>query len=65
VSSPAPGWICSTRWRSCGPELAEAVALRDVLGLPYAEIAALQQVPEGTVKSRIHDARARLRQLLA
>ncbi|MBB5873993.1 RNA polymerase sigma-70 factor (ECF subfamily) [Allocatelliglobosispora scoriae] len=47
-----------------GPELAEAVALRDVLGLSYREIAALQEVPEGTVKSRIHDARRRLRERL-
>ena len=43
------------------PEFAEAVALRDVLGLSYGEIADLQQVPEGTVKSRIHQARQQLR----
>jgi RNA polymerase sigma factor (sigma-70 family) len=47
------------------PELAEAVALCDVLGLSYAEIAALHHVPEGTVKSRIHQARRNLRRLLA
>jgi RNA polymerase sigma-70 factor (ECF subfamily) len=47
------------------PELAEAVALRDVLELSYAEIAALHQIPEGTVKSRIHQARRDLRKLLA
>jgi RNA polymerase sigma factor (sigma-70 family) len=47
------------------PELAEAVALRDVLELSYAEIAALHRVPEGTVKSRIHQARRELRTLLA
>ncbi|GAA3927859.1 RNA polymerase sigma factor [Actinoplanes auranticolor] len=46
------------------PELAEAVALRDVLDLSYAEIAALHRVPEGTVKSRIHQARRELRKLL-
>jgi RNA polymerase sigma factor (sigma-70 family) len=46
------------------PELAEAVALRDVLGLSYAEIAVLHRVPEGTVKSRIHQARRELRKLL-
>src|SRR5689334_11911243 len=46
------------------PELAESVALRDVLDLSYAEIAALHQVPEGTVKSRIHQARRELRKLL-
>jgi RNA polymerase sigma-70 factor (ECF subfamily) len=46
------------------PELAEAIALRDVLGLSYAEIAALHRVPAGTVKSRIHQARRELRKLL-
>ena len=45
-------------------EPAEALALRDVLGFSYREIAALQGVPEGTVKSRIHQARIQLRTLL-
>lgn len=45
-------------------ELAEAVALRDLVGLSYGEIAVLQQVPEGTVKSRIHQARRQLRKRL-
>lgn len=49
---------------SLSPEVAESVALRDVLGLSYREIGALQDVPEGTVKSRIHDGRRRLRQHL-
>ncbi|WP_422770351.1 RNA polymerase sigma factor [Plantactinospora sp. WMMC1484] len=44
-----------------GPELAESVALRDVLGLPYREIAVLLDLPEGTVKSRIHQGRRQLR----
>jgi RNA polymerase sigma-70 factor (ECF subfamily) len=47
-----------------GGEVAESVALRDVMGLSYREIAELQRIPEGTVKSRIHDARKRLRHLL-
>ena len=43
------------------PDYAEAVTLRDVLGLSYGEIAALLEVPEGTVKSRIHESRRQLR----
>jgi RNA polymerase sigma factor (sigma-70 family) len=45
--------------------LAEAVVLRDLLDLTYQDIAALTAVPEGTVKSRIHQARAALRTRLA
>jgi RNA polymerase sigma-70 factor (ECF subfamily) len=43
------------------PEYSEAAALRDVLGLSYGDIAALLDIPEGTVKSRIHEARRQLR----
>jgi RNA polymerase sigma-70 factor (ECF subfamily) len=46
---------------SLPPDYAEAAALRDVLGLSYGDIAALLDIPEGTVKSRIHEARRRLR----
>ncbi|MBO4163887.1 MULTISPECIES: RNA polymerase sigma factor [Micromonospora] len=46
------------------PEVAEALTLRDVLGLPYREIATLLDVPEGTVKSRVHLARRQVRQRL-
>ena len=44
-----------------GPVLAEPLALRDILDLPYDEIAVLLRVPVGTVKSRIHEGRRRLR----
>jgi RNA polymerase sigma-70 factor (ECF subfamily) len=49
-------------------ELAEALraplVLHDVEGLPYAEIARILRVAEGTVKSRIHRARRALRRQL-
>ncbi|MGN9805981.1 RNA polymerase sigma factor [Micromonospora sp. L32] len=47
------------------PELAEAVTLRDVLGLNYREIAALLDLPEGTAKSRVHLARRQVRQRMS
>ena len=40
------------------------LVLHDVEGLPYAEIARVLGVAEGTVKSRIHRARRALRRQL-
>ncbi len=47
------------------PNLVEPLMLRDVYGLPYAEIALLLDTPLGTVKSRVHDARRMVRPLLS
>jgi len=46
------------------PDLAESVVLRDVVDLSYRDIAVLLAVPEGTVKSRIHQGRSVLRRHL-
>jgi RNA polymerase sigma-70 factor (ECF subfamily) len=43
------------------PELREVVALRYFADLPLEQIAASQEVPLGTVKSRLHTAMNRLR----
>ncbi len=40
------------------------VALRDIEGLSYEEIVEITELPEGTVKSRLHRARERLADLL-
>lgn len=46
---------------SLEPEFREALILRDVEDLSYEEIAQITGVPDGTVKSRIHRARAQLK----
>jgi len=43
------------------PELVAPLVLRDICQLDYREIAVHLAIPEGTVKSRIHQARADLR----
>jgi RNA polymerase sigma-70 factor, ECF subfamily len=46
------------------PEFRAPVVLKDVLGYSYEEIAAMIDAPVGTVRSRIHRGRARLRAVL-
>jgi RNA polymerase sigma-70 factor (ECF subfamily) len=46
------------------PDLVEALVLRDIQQLEYADIAELLGIPLGTVKSRIHQARQVVRPLL-
>ncbi len=46
------------------PELREAVILRDLQQLEYAEIQSVLSVPEGTVKSRINRGRIELARIL-
>jgi RNA polymerase sigma-70 factor (ECF subfamily) len=46
------------------PELREAVILRDLQQLEYAEIQHVLEVPEGTVKSRINRGRIELAKIL-
>jgi len=63
--------LTAERWREVERELAAlptpyrlAVVLRDVEGLAYQEVASLLGVPEGTVKSRLHEGRRLLRRRL-
>ena len=46
------------------PDLREAVVLRDLQDMDYAEIAQVLEVPEGTVKSRINRGRLELARAL-
>jgi RNA polymerase sigma-70 factor (ECF subfamily) len=47
------------------PELRSTFLLREVEGLSYHDIAEALQVPEGTVGSRLNQARRELRQILS
>ncbi len=46
------------------PSFRECLVLRDVEDLSYDEIGAITGLPEGTVKSRIHRARAQLKEIV-
>jgi RNA polymerase sigma-70 factor (ECF subfamily) len=46
------------------PSFRECLVLRDVEDMSYEEIGAITGLPEGTVKSRIHRARAQLKELV-
>jgi len=46
------------------PSFRECLVLRDVEDLRYDEIGAVTGLPEGTVKSRIHRARAQLKEIV-
>ena len=50
--------------RALPPQYREVVYYRDVEGLSYKEIAALAEIPYGTVVSRLHRGHQRLRHLL-
>ena len=53
-----------TAIRQLPPEFKVVVVLCDVEGLSYAEVAEVEQVPIGTVRSRLSRARSKLKQLL-
>jgi RNA polymerase sigma-70 factor, ECF subfamily len=47
------------------PERRAVIALRDLQGMDYAEIADVLAIPIGTVRSRLHRARIELKEILA
>ena len=58
------GQQVQTALKRLSPELREAVILRDLQQLEYAEIQQILEVPEGTVKSRINRGRIELARIL-
>jgi len=72
-SSPGPDIALERRelkrrvWegiRMLGVQDREILVLREFQGLTYAEIAVVLEIPQGTVMSRLHQARRRLREKL-
>ena len=51
--------------QTLSPDHREVVTLREIDGLSYEEIARVLNVPRGTVESRLHRARAELRERLS
>ncbi len=58
--SPEGGAELSAGLDALSPKLREALLVVEVLGYRYREAAVILGVPEGTVKSRVHQARVRL-----
>jgi RNA polymerase sigma-70 factor (ECF subfamily) len=52
-------------WTLLGEEHRVVLSMHDIEGYSLVELAAIMEVPLGTLKSRLHRARARLRELLA
>jgi len=50
--------------REVAPEFRAVLVLCDVEGMSMSEVAAIEKLPEGTVKSRLHRGRAQLARLL-
>lgn len=58
---PEPSERIVTALESLSPNLRQAVLLRDVEGFSYQEVAEIQRTALGTVKSRIFEARRKLK----
>jgi len=58
--SPEGGTELNAGLDALSPKLREALLVVEVLGYRYREAAVILEVPEGTVKSRVHQARERL-----
>ncbi len=58
--SPEGGAELTAGLDALSPKLREALLVVEVLGYRYREAAVILGVPEGTVKSRVHQARERL-----
>jgi len=65
VPSPDNHLLIETLLDRLTPPMRAALVLREIEGLDYGEIAQTLQIPVGTVRSRLHSARAQFRDLWA
>ncbi|NHA15508.1 RNA polymerase sigma factor [Thioalkalivibrio sp. XN279] len=65
VERELTGERVATAWARLGEDQRVVVAMHDIEGYGLEELAVLLDVPVGTLKSRLHRARGRLRELLA
>ncbi len=63
--SPEMGAELNAGLAALKPKFREALLVVEVLGYRYREAAVILEVPEGTVKSRVHQARLQLAAWLA
>lgn len=64
VSDAHPRVVAEEAWGSLAERDRAVLLLIDLAGFDYASVARLLRVPRGTVASRLHHARARLREAL-
>ena len=57
--------IVERKMEKLDPELRVILVLRDIQGMAYEEMSRVLDVPEGTIKSRLHRARNELKKQLA
>ena len=65
VERELTGQRLSAAWSQLGEDQRVVVAMHDIEGYRLEELSGILEVPVGTLKSRLHRARARLRELLA
>lgn len=62
AKKPGAGLDAETALQQLSPKLREVIVMKVLQGLQYNEIADILEIPEGTVKSRIHIAMDQLRE---
>ena len=64
ISAPTSTIVCSTTIASARAGMRDVVELGVFQDLPYADVAEILGIPEGTVKSRMFNALRKLKELM-